>query len=133
MSTADGGFVHRNAFGEMRRRSGADSNLWSTAGGPRALRKAMCREMRGRPAHDHARDAVHDLRHSYASALIAANVNPKVVQPGSATRKLAETMDTYADLFQDTEDLGSLAVDSALADALAVQRRNMALSEACDA
>jgi hypothetical protein len=44
-----------------------------------------------------------------------------------------ETMDTYAHLFQDAEDLGSLPIDSALADALAVHRRNRAPAEACDA
>ncbi len=40
------------------------------------------------------------------SQLIAANLNPKVIQvrPGRAT--VGETMDTYGHLFQDADDLG---------------------------
>jgi hypothetical protein len=41
-------------------------------------------------------------------------------------------MDTYGHLFQDAEDLGSRAVDEALAPALAEQRRNRAPSGASD-
>ena len=48
----------------------------------------------------------HDLRHFYASALIAANLNPKIIQAWLGHATLAETMDTYGHLFADTEDLG---------------------------
>jgi hypothetical protein len=71
----------------------------------------------------------HDLGHFYALALIAANLNSKVIQArlGHATR--AQTMDTYGHLFQDADDLGIQAVDAALASALEVQRRYRALAE----
>jgi integrase len=41
----------------------------------------------------------HDLRHFYASALIAANLNPKIIQARLGHATLAETMDTYGHLF----------------------------------
>jgi hypothetical protein len=69
----------------------------------------------------------HDLRHFYASALIAANLNPKVIQARLGHATLAETMDTYGHLFADAEDLGRTAVDQALRPELAEQRRNRAL------
>jgi integrase len=61
----------------------------------------------------------HDLRHCYASALIAANLNPKVIQARLGHTSITETMDTYAHLFPDSEDLGRGAVEAALGDALA--------------
>ena len=69
----------------------------------------------------------HDLRHFYASALIAANLNPKIIQARLGHATVAETMDTYGHLFHDADDLGSQAVDEALTSALAEQRRNRAL------
>jgi integrase len=71
----------------------------------------------------------HDLRHFYASALIAANLNPKVIQARLGHATVGETMDTYGHLFADADDLGIRAVDEALAPALEVQRRYKALSE----
>jgi integrase-like protein len=41
----------------------------------------------------------HDLRHFYASALIAANLNPKVIQARLGHASITETMDTYGHLF----------------------------------
>ena len=92
----------------------------------------MRRHVRRPSPHDHTRDTVYDLRHFYASALIVGNVHPKVVQARLGHATLSETMDTYAHLFHDTEDLGSLAVDKALAGALAEQRRNRTSCEAPD-
>jgi hypothetical protein len=66
----------------------------------------------------------HDLRHFYASALIAANLNPKIIQARMGHATLAETMDTYGHLFADTEDLGRTAVDQALKPLFAEQTRN---------
>ena len=37
----------------------------------------------------------HDLRHFYASALIAADLNPKVIQARLGHASITETMDTY--------------------------------------
>jgi integrase len=71
-----------------------------------------------------ARTRFHDLRHFYASGLITANLNPKVIQTRLGHATIAETMDTYGHLFPDAEDLGRTAVDQALAPALTEQDRN---------
>jgi integrase len=60
--------------------------------------------------------------------LIAANLNPKVIQARLGHATLAETMDTYGHLFPDAEDLGRTAVDLALAPILAEQSRNRSAS-----
>jgi integrase len=61
--------------------------------------------------------------HFYASALIAANLNPKMIQARLGHASIAETMDTYAHLFPDSADLGRGTVEAALGDALAEQVR----------
>ena len=66
----------------------------------------------------------HDLRHFYASTLIAANLNPKVIQERLGHATISETMDTYGHLFPDSEDLGRGAVDEAMEKARAEQYRN---------
>ena len=66
----------------------------------------------------------HDLRHFYASTLIAANLNPKVIQARLGHATIAETMDTYGHLFPDSEELGRGAIDGILARALTEQKRN---------
>jgi integrase len=99
MSNAGGRIIRRNAFGDSWRAA------VKAAGLPPGTR-------------------FHDLRHFYASALIAANLNPKVIQARLGHATIAETMDTYGHLFSDSEDLGRGAVDDALAAALAEQERN---------
>ncbi|MFG1963666.1 tyrosine-type recombinase/integrase [Nonomuraea sp. NPDC049028] len=54
----------------------------------------------------------HDLRHFYASTLIAANLNPKVIQTRLGHATIAETMDTYGHLFPSDEDLGRGAIEN---------------------
>jgi integrase len=66
----------------------------------------------------------HDLRHFYASTLIAANLNPKVIQARLGHATISETMDTYGHLFPDSEDLGRGVIDAALRSAEAEQWRN---------
>jgi len=66
----------------------------------------------------------HDLRHFYASTLIAANLNPKVIQARLGHATISETMDTYGHLFPDSEDLGRGVIDAALRSAEAEQERN---------
>jgi integrase len=66
----------------------------------------------------------HDLRHFYASTLIAANLNPKVIQVRLGHATIAETMDTYGHLFPEAGDLGRGAIDSILGQAVAEQERN---------
>jgi len=68
-----------------------------------------CGETCADPAHQlPAGSRFHDLRHFYASALIAANLNPKIIQARLGHATLAETMDTYGHLFADAEDLAVL-------------------------
>jgi integrase len=66
----------------------------------------------------------HDLRHFYASTLIAANLNPKVIQARLGHATISETMDTYGHLFPDSEDLGRGAIDSIFAVVPTEQGRN---------
>jgi integrase len=66
----------------------------------------------------------HALRHFYASALIRANLNPKVVQARLRHATIAETMDTYGHLFPDSEDLGPGAIEAALGVTMPEQERN---------
>lgn len=60
----------------------------------------------------------------YASTLIAANLNPKVIQARLGHATITETMDTYGHLFPDAEDLGRGAIDAIFATALTEQGRN---------
>jgi integrase len=66
----------------------------------------------------------HDLRHFYASTLIAANLGPKVIQHRLGHAKISETFDTYGHLFPDDEELGRGAIESMIAKARAEQGRN---------
>ncbi|MFI7044756.1 tyrosine-type recombinase/integrase [Streptosporangium sandarakinum] len=68
----------------------------------------------------------HDLRHFYASSLIRANLNPKVIQSRLGHATIAETMDTYGHLFPDDEDLGRGAIESMIISAQPEQERNRA-------
>ena len=58
----------------------------------------------------------HDLRHFYASVLIDANLNPKVIQARMGHATISETMDTYGHLFPDSDDLGRQAFDDLFGD-----------------
>jgi len=59
----------------------------------------------------------HDLRHFYASTLIAAGVHPKVIQDRLGQATIAETMDTYGHLFPDASEQGRGALDAMFAPA----------------
>jgi hypothetical protein len=56
--------------------------------------------------------------------LIAANLNPKVIQARLGRATITETMDTYGHLFPDAEDLGRGAIDAIFAMAPTEQERN---------
>lgn len=67
------------------------------------------------PAHTVPKGTrLHDLRHFYASTLIAANLNPKVIQRRMGHATISETMDTYGHLFPDSEELGRGAIEAVL-------------------
>jgi integrase len=77
-----------------------------------------CGELCSDPAHGlPAGTRFHDLRHFYASALIAANLNPKVIQARLGHATVSETMDTYGHLFPAADELGRGALDAVLAPA----------------
>lgn len=54
----------------------------------------------------------HDLRHTYASALIASGCSVKVVQANLGHKSAALTLDTYSHLWPTDDDRSRLAVDS---------------------
>jgi integrase len=61
------------------------------------------------------------LRHFYATSLIWANLNPKVIQTRLGHATIAEIMDTHGHLFPDDEDLSRGAVEAMVTTALAGQ------------
>lgn len=56
----------------------------------------------------------HELRHYYASLLIASGASVKVVQARLGHKSAMETLDTYGHLWPDSEDQTRRAVDAAL-------------------
>ncbi|MET7465707.1 tyrosine-type recombinase/integrase [Nonomuraea sp. NPDC005501] len=66
----------------------------------------------------------HDVRHYYASTLIAANLNPKSIQRRLGHATVSETFDTYRHLFPGDEDLGRGAIDAEIEKDLAEQGRS---------
>lgn len=56
----------------------------------------------------------HDLRHYFASLLIRHGESIKTVQHRLGHAAAAETLDTYAHLWPDSEDLTRRAIDSVL-------------------
>ena len=94
-----------------------------------ARRRGQCGDTCSDPAHCLPKGTrFHDLRHFYASTLIAANVNPKVIQVRLGHATITETMDTYGHLFPDAEDLGRGAIDAIFAVTPAEQERNQVTS-----
>lgn len=85
----DGRPVRRNRFGAMWRQSVARAGL------PAAFR-------------------YHDLRHHFASALIAGGCSVKVVQKALGHASAKVTLDTYGHIWPDSEDLTRRAIDAAL-------------------
>jgi len=110
-----GKVARRNAFGDSWRNAVRDAR---TCGKEPAERRedGKCAEKKcADPAHGLPKGTrFHDLRHFYASTLIAANLNPKVIQVRLGHATIAETMDTYGHLFPESEELGRGAIDAIL-------------------
>jgi integrase len=123
MSNSAGRIVARNAFGDMWRRSVAAARTCGKPPAKGAAPPEECRDTCADPSHMLTGTHFHDLRHFYASALIDAGLNPKVIQSRMGHATIAETMDTYGHLFKDAEDAGRMAVDDALAKAQTAQAR----------
>lgn len=82
MTTQHGEPVQRSRFGEIWR------DAVKTVGLPEGTR-------------------FHDLRHFFASTLIAAGLNVKEVQARLGHATASETLDVYSHLFPDQEDRGA--------------------------
>ena len=65
----------------------------------------------------------HDLRHVYASTLIAAGVHPKVLQERLGHASITETMDTYGHLYPSGLEVGPGAIDTHYGEALTASAR----------
>ena len=57
---------------------------------------------------------LHELRHSHASHLLAANVHPKIVQERLGHSSIAITLDIYSHLMPNTQGEAAAAIDLAL-------------------
>lgn len=89
----DGRPVRRNRFGAMWRQSVARADLETPF-------------------------RYHDLRHHFASVLIAAGCSVKAVQKALGHASAKETLDCYSHMWPDAEELTRAAVDAALAAAV---------------
>lgn len=59
---------------------------------------------------------LHDLRHSYATALLRADVHPKIVSEALGHSSTAFTMDTYSHVVPSMQRAAALAIDEVFAD-----------------
>lgn len=73
--------------------------------------KNTCRKAGLRKRH------LHELRHHYASVLIAGGENPKVVQRRLGHKDVMTTMRTYAHLFAEADEQTRAVLDAAWSDA----------------
>nr|WP_250402231.1 tyrosine-type recombinase/integrase [Streptomyces cellostaticus] len=72
----------------------------------------------------------HDLRHHYASVLIAGNENPKVVSRRLGHKDVAFTMRIYAHLFAEAEEQTRSVLDAAWAEPGETDRKGSKISAA---
>jgi integrase len=87
----------------------------------RAMRKARS-EVKGLPAGFR----YHDLRHYFASLLIASGADVKTVQARLRHASAKTTLDTYGHIWPDRDESTRTAVDTVLTAYLTEQRRNTA-------
>ena len=69
---------------------------------------------RGREPAERIDASSHDLRHHAASQLIAAGCSPRALAASLGHKNVAETLNTYAHLWRDDEDLITAAIDAGL-------------------
>ncbi|HCX85212.1 MAG TPA: site-specific integrase [Micrococcales bacterium] len=84
------------------------SDLWGNAGGPWTIERAV----RAARTHVGLPDdfRFHDLRHYFASLLIASGLDVKVVQARLRHASAKTTLDTYGHLWPDRDDTSRAAV-----------------------
>ncbi|VEI03731.1 Integrase [Acidipropionibacterium jensenii] len=68
----------------------------------------------------------HELRHTAASLAIRSGADPKVVQNMLGHASAAMTLDTYADLFDDGQDIATAKMNAAREEALRVASEELA-------
>lgn len=98
------------------------ANEWGHQLHPRTLERAF-RVARGKVDGLPAGFRFHDLRHYFASVLIASGLDVKVVQARLRHASAKTTLDTYAHLMPDRDDSSRAAVDAVFADRLADDSR----------
>ena len=54
---------------------------------------------------------IHGLRHTHATMLLEAGINPKVVSERLGHASVATTMDIYSHVLPDMQDQAALAID----------------------
>ena len=62
---------------------------------------------------------LHGLRHSFATALLSANVHPAVVQSALGHSSITLTIDTYSHVMPGLEEAAARSIDDVLGDAVA--------------
>ena len=65
------------------------------------------------------RGTFHGLRHSFATALLATNVHPAVVQSALGHSSITLTIDTYSHVMPGLEEAAARSIDEVLGDAVA--------------
>jgi integrase len=65
------------------------------------------------------RGTFHGLRHSFATALLSANVHPAVVQSALGHSSITLTIDTYSHVMPGLEEAAARSIDDVLGDAVA--------------
>ena len=66
-----------------------------------------------------AKGTFHGLRHSYATALLATNVHPVVVQSALGHSSITLTIDTYSHVMPGLEEAAARSIDDILGDPVA--------------
>ena len=115
---------HRELYGAEYNDGGLvcckeDGSVWK----PSAFTSAYRELLRRRKI---ANIPFHNLRHSHASQLLRAGVNPKVISERLGHSKVAFTMDVYAHLFPGMQEEAAGKTDSGLRNALEKQRQHRA-------
>ena len=92
------------------------SDQWGNPAGPWTIERAVraCRETAGLPTDFR----FHDLRHYFASLLIASGLDVKVVQARLRHASAKTTLDTYGHLWPDRDDTSRAAVAAVYSDRL---------------
>jgi integrase len=104
--------------------TGEDERQLSTWAIERAMRKAR-RQVKGLPAGFR----YHDLRHYFASLLIADGADVKTVQARLRHASAKTTLDTYGHIWPDRDESTRATVDAVLTAYFTEQRRNSATAE----